>query len=190
MAKRKPAGSAATSTSCSAGRSQRSRGWVASPTDAAEFAALAERLAERITALDAQLTKTRCHGDCHGLNARIATAGPRPGEAAFFDFDDGGPGPLAYDLAVHLWAQISFGRRRHAIWHAFQEGYRRVRPIAPADEAAILPFVAIRHIWLLGQYAHKAGSEWGMEHLPEPILRRELAFLLAFERERLGPRLL
>jgi Ser/Thr protein kinase RdoA (MazF antagonist) len=45
------------------------------------------------------LTWTHCHGDCHGFNARISDAG----SAAFFDFDDGGPGYLAYDLSVFLW---------------------------------------------------------------------------------------
>jgi Ser/Thr protein kinase RdoA (MazF antagonist) len=45
------------------------------------------------------LTRTHCHGDCHGFNARISDAG----NAAFFDFDDGGPGYLAYDPSVFLW---------------------------------------------------------------------------------------
>src|SRR5262249_10813514 len=59
-------------------------------------------LASRLSALVAagyDLSWTFCHGDCHGNNARIATEGPRVGQAIFFDFDDGGPGYLAYDLA-------------------------------------------------------------------------------------------
>jgi Ser/Thr protein kinase RdoA (MazF antagonist) len=43
------------------------------------------------------LSWTRCHGDCHGNNAHIARQGPHAGQAVFFDFDDGGPGFLAYD---------------------------------------------------------------------------------------------
>jgi Ser/Thr protein kinase RdoA (MazF antagonist) len=90
--------------------------------------AVAARLDGAIAGLDPDLTRTRCHGDCHGLNARIATAGPLAGQAVFFDFDDGGFGYLAYDLAVHLWAQVSFGRRRHAMWHAFLNGQPKASP--------------------------------------------------------------
>jgi len=77
---------------------------------------LAQRLASAVAAR-AGLGWTRCHGDCHGSNARIAVDGPRAGQAAFFDFDDGGPGYLAYDLAVFLWARVSFQRKEHAMWH-------------------------------------------------------------------------
>ena len=128
-------------------------------------------------------------GILHGVNARIATAGLYAGQAVFFDFDDGGFGYLAYDLAVHLWAQVSFGRQRLAMWHAFHAGYRSVRPILPADEAAVPLFVAIRHIWLMGEFASHA-AQWGTEMLSPAWLRRELAFLLAWERDRLSPALL
>lgn len=67
---------------------------------------IAERTGMAIEAFN-NLTWTHCHGDCHGFNSRINEAG----EAVFFDFDDGGPGYLAYDLAVFLWAKISFGRK-------------------------------------------------------------------------------
>ena len=146
--------------------------------------ALAERLGAVVAGM-AGLSQTRCHGDCHGMNARIATAGPHAGEAVFFDFDDGGFGYLAYDLAVHLWAQISFGRRRHAVWHAFDAGYRTVRPMLPADERAIPVFVAIRHIWLMGEWASHTAL-WGREVLSAAWLEREMRFLLDWERERLS----
>ena len=151
--------------------------------------AVAQRLAAMIGRVDADLSRTRCHGDCHGLNAHVATAGPHAGQAVLFDFDDGGFGYLAYDLAVHLWAQVSFGRRRYAMWHAFEQGYRSVMPIAPADQAAIPVFVAIRHIWLMGEYAGRT-AEWGREVLSASWLAREVDSLLAWERERLSPRLL
>ena len=154
-----------------------------------DLLALQSRLADAVARLDHALTRTRCHGDCHGLNARIASAGPHEAQAVFFDFEDGGYGYLAYDLAVHLWAQISFGRRRHAIWHAFLAGYRSVRPVAPADEAALHLFAAIRHIWLMGEWAGRTG-EWGSEVFSAAWLEREVAFLLAWERERMAPGLL
>jgi Ser/Thr protein kinase RdoA (MazF antagonist) len=62
---------------------------------------LALRLNASVCAVP-KLSWTGCHGDCHGLNARIITEGPKAGQARFFDFDDGGFGYLAYDLAVHL----------------------------------------------------------------------------------------
>ena len=134
------------------------------------------------------------HGDCHGLNARIATAGPRTGgpragEATFFDFDDGGFGYLAYDLAVHLWAQVSFGRQRIAMWHAFIDGYRSVRPIAPADLDAVQLFVPIRHVWLMGEMAGRL-DEWGSEGMSTAWLGRQVEFLGSWEADRLSDRLL
>ncbi len=152
------------------------------------LAGLASRLAARVTASDG-LTWTRCHGDCHGLNARIATAGPRAGEAIFFDFDDGGFGFLAYDLAVHLWAQVSFGRQRIAMWHAFIDGYRSLRPIAPADLDAVHLFMPIRHIWLVGEMAGRL-DEWGSEGMATAWLDRQVEFLRSWEAERLSDRLL
>jgi Ser/Thr protein kinase RdoA (MazF antagonist) len=79
------------------------------------LSAFAARLADTVGRIDPELTRTRCHGDCHGLNARIATSGLHVGQTVFFDFDDGGYGYLAYDLAVHLWAQVSFGRCQYRL---------------------------------------------------------------------------
>jgi len=147
---------------------------------------LSSRLAASVDALP-DLNWTRCHGDCHGVNAHILTEGPNTGQAQFFDFDDGGFGYLAYDLAVHLWAQISFQRRRHAIWLAFIEGYRSVRPIAQADFDAVALFVPIRHIWLMGEYAGRV-AEWGTESMA--WLGQQEKFLQAWEAEKLSPSLL
>jgi Ser/Thr protein kinase RdoA (MazF antagonist) len=146
---------------------------------------LASRLASAVAACG-DLTWTRCHGDCHGFNARILENGPNAGQAAFFDFDDGGPGYLAYDLAVFLWARVSFQRRGHAMWHEFIDGYRSIHPIAPADFEATHLFVAIRHIWLLGEYASRIEG-WGSQNVPATFLIKELDFLLSWEREKLSP---
>jgi Ser/Thr protein kinase RdoA (MazF antagonist) len=142
---------------------------------------IAARTAERIGAFD-DLTWTHCHGDCHGFNARITDAGG----AAFFDFDDGGPGYLAYDLSVFLWAKVSFGRKLHALWDAFVDGYRTVRTITGTDFEAAHVFVIVRHIWLMGEYAGRA-PEWGSE--PIDWIARELEFLRSWEAERLASRL-
>jgi len=142
---------------------------------------VARRMAVRIERFDG-LTWTHCHGDCHGFNARITDAG----DAAFFDFDDGGPGYLAYDLSVFLWAKVSFGRKLHAMWDAFVDGYGKIRPIASVDFEAAHVFVIMRHIWLMGEYASRA-REWGSE--PVNWITRELEFLRSWETERLADRL-
>jgi Ser/Thr protein kinase RdoA (MazF antagonist) len=152
------------------------------------FADLAARLSAAVAGRD-DLTWTRCHGDCHGFNGRILEAGPEAGQAMFFDFDDGGPGYLAYDLAVFLWARVSFQRSDHAMWHQFIGGYRSIQPIAPADLEAIDLFVPIRHIWLLGEYASRVDHS-GSESVPAEWLVKELEFMRSWERQRLSPNLL
>lgn len=147
---------------------------------------LASRLDASVRALSG-LSWTRCHGDCHGGNSRIVGDGPGAGQARFFDFDDGGFGYLAYDLAVNLWAHVSFGRRGHAMWLAFIDGYRSVRPIAPQDFDAVALFVPIRHIWLMGEYAGRV-AEWGTETMT--WLGQQEKFLRAWEDEKLSPSLL
>lgn len=146
-----------------------------------ELEIIAVRTGEAIAAFD-NLTWTHCHGDCHGFNARITAQG----EAAFFDFDDGGPGYLAYDLSVFLWAKVSFGRRLIPMWDAFVDGYRAVRPITANDFEAAHRFVIVRHIWLMGEYASRA-NEWGSE--PVSWIAREIDFLQSWERQRFVDRL-
>jgi len=137
---------------------------------------IATRTGEAVEAFD-NLTWTYCHGDCHGFNARINDIG----EAAFFDFDDGGPGYLAYDLSVFLWGKVSFGRNLTAMWDAFVDGYRAVRPILRNDFEAAHRFVIVRHFWLMGEYASRA-QEWGSESIG--WIARETGFLRAWETER------
>ena len=150
-----------------------------------ELVALAARLAHALTRLEPDLQRTMCHGDTHGLNACI---GP-DGRATFFDFDECGPGYLAYALAVFLWAQVSFGRSCWGQWHAFDAAYRATRPLGPADEAALAPLAAARHIWLMGEYASLAQTHYGLETLPAARLEREVAWLLAWERDQLAAKL-
>jgi Ser/Thr protein kinase RdoA (MazF antagonist) len=170
------------STICCVGRSRvQDSGLVENQSAIAELEAIASRTAKTIEFLD--LTTTHCHGDCHGFNARITDAGI----AAFFDFDDGGPGYLAYDLSVFLWAKVSFGRKLYAMWDAFIEGYRTIRPIAPNDFEAAHTFVIVRHIWLMGEYASRR-KEWGTE--PVGWIAREIEFLKAWEAKQTAERLL
>jgi len=146
-----------------------------------DLESIAERTEKAIEAFR-NLTWIYCHGDCHGFNSRINEAG----EAVFFDFDDGGPGYLAYDLAVFLWAKVSFGRKMTAMWDAFLDGYRAIRPITPDDFEAALQFVIVRHFWLMGEYASRA-PEWGSNAVG--WIARETNFLRTWEAEHLNDRL-
>jgi Ser/Thr protein kinase RdoA (MazF antagonist) len=149
---------------------------------------LAGRLSGAVAERDG-LSWTRCHGDCHGYNAQIALQGAKAGQAVFFDFDESGPGYLAYDIAVFLWCCVTFERKQHAFWHAFMEGYRSIREVPHADFEAAHLFVPIRHIWLLGEYASRT-PEWGTHAVPADWIATQLDFMLAWEREKLAPGLL
>jgi Ser/Thr protein kinase RdoA (MazF antagonist) len=149
---------------------------------------LTARLSAALAERD-ELSWTHCHGDCHGYNAHIALQGPRAGQAVFFDFDESGPGYLAYDVAVFLWCCVIFDRNDHAFWHAFIEGYRSNRQLPHADFEAAQLFVPIRHIWLLGEWASRI-HEWGSQAVPADWIATQLDFMLAWEKEKLAPGLL
>ncbi|PYB77083.1 phosphotransferase enzyme family protein [Rhizobium wuzhouense] len=156
----------------------RDSGLVEDPAILLRIEGVAERTAAAIRAMDS-LTWTYCHGDCHGFNACIDEAG----EAVFFDFDDSGPGYLAYDLAVFLWAKVSFGRELIAMWHEFLDGYQSVRTIPEADLQAVTRFVIVRHIWLMGEYASRT-QEWGSNAVG--WIAGEADTLARWEREHLA----
>ena len=152
-----------------------------------DMTALAQRLAARIAGMTG-LTQTICHGDCHGFNTFIADENGQR-SAAFFDFDDAGPGFLAYDLATRLWnlqqtgpASIDGGvdEKKHAKWRSFIAGYRAVAPIAEADFAAIAAFVSVRHMWYLGENAGGIAL-WGAQAMPHAWLQRQMTYLTAWE---------
>jgi len=150
------------------------------PSDRAFLEGLAGRLRSLVTARMPALSRGQCHGDCHGINARIGD----DGVATFFDFDDGGDGWIAYDLAVFLWSGRSFNPDRRAMWQPFLEGYRARRAIASADFEAVAVFVPIRHLWLLGEFA--AGADgWGREWLGD-FFDRQIEFLRGWEDEQLA----
>ncbi len=126
---------------------------------AREATTIGRRLARRLAECAPSLSVGHCHGDNHGGNTLIADGvdgAPIPG---WFDFDDAGPGFLAYDLATFLWAELNHARgdslseARRPLWPAFIAGYRSVRPIPAADYDAIGLFVAIRHVHLMGLWA-------------------------------------
>jgi len=128
--------------------------------DRAYVTALATRLRHEIEAA-AGLETGFCHGDFHGGNSCEC------GETfTFYDFDCCGWGLRAYDLAVFPWG-FAVGEnapeRIEAMGRAFLSGYRRRRPIASLDLAAIPAFAAIRQLWLMGLHlglVDRFGAGW------------------------------
>jgi Ser/Thr protein kinase RdoA (MazF antagonist) len=141
------------------------------------FQDLASSLIARIEATSS-LTMVSCHGDCHGGNTFMTSAPDNRRIASFFDFDDAGPGYLAYDLAVFLWSMLLHGKERElsveqrARWTCFIDGYQEVSPLSPHDFSAIALFVSARHFWFLGEYASRS-DEWGSGVLPSAWLQQQ-----------------
>ena len=114
---------------------------------------LGQRLRTRIEQLAARgLDRGFCHGDLQAENAHL------DGERlTFFDFDCGGPGWHAYDIAVFRWTLNSYGRRvspdHEPRWQDFLAGYGEHHQLGRADIEAVPVFVAMRHIWMIGLHA-------------------------------------
>ncbi|MHA6829205.1 phosphotransferase enzyme family protein [Ralstonia pseudosolanacearum] len=149
------------------------------------FTAIARQAAERITAIP-DLSRVNCHGDCHGSNNFMTDGSEGTRIASFFDFDDAGPGWLAYELAVYLWSMLqrtssaepdAATRER---WNRYIAGYRSVRAIGDADFAAVALFVIVRHFWLMGEYAGRIDM-WGTQAMPRTWLQKQVKLLTAWE---------
>jgi Ser/Thr protein kinase RdoA (MazF antagonist) len=149
------------------------------------FEALGQRLHERILSFG-ELTQVLCHGDAHGDNNFVAVREDGERQAVFFDFDDTGPGYLAFELAVYPW--VLHPRTVDGVWSEkaiarlghFFSAYSEERPVPAADWAAIAPFVAVRQIWLLGEYAGRV-STWGSQVMPTDYLQRQVKLLQQWE---------
>ncbi|WP_213779537.1 phosphotransferase [Caballeronia sp. dw_276] len=133
-----------------------------------------------------ELTLVECHGDCHGGNTLLSDGPQGSRVASFFDFDDGGPGYLAYDLSVYLWSNL-LGRQLanpdekvRANWGHFVNGYRSVEPVSLSDFEAITTFVAIRHFWLMGEYASRL-NRMGMRVFRGPWFRKNFELVKVWQ---------
>ncbi len=110
-----------------------------------------------------------CHGDLHNGNLHEAT-----GDFTLFDFDCGGPGWRAYDLAVFRWAAT---RRVKRPWTWFLQGYRSMRTLAPIDAQAVPIFVMIRQVWWLGLSTANAHDLGGDGRLPPAFFEQHVSYL-------------
>lgn len=117
------------------------------------YTELADRLRARVQAVAPALEWGLCHGDLHGHNVHKN----EEGRLTFFDFDCGGPGWRAYDLAVYRWA---VGRHAKGMepWEAFLSGYRSQREVSQVDLDITPVFVATRNYWLLGLHASQVNQ--------------------------------
>jgi Ser/Thr protein kinase RdoA (MazF antagonist) len=129
------------------------------PADLDYIETLAASVRREVAALPlGAMDRGFCHGDFHGDNAHI------DGEkVTLFDFDCGGPGWRAYDIAVFRW-RWGDDEAGDARWTAFLEGYRSLRRIGEADLAAVPLFVVARAIWLRGLHAANT-ADWGQSWL-------------------------
>ena len=103
---------------------------------------LAEKLRAGLSRLPSvQLDYGVCHGDCHGRNAHVMADNTI---VTFFDFDCGGPGWRAYDLAVFRWGCAR--AQRDDRWELFLRGYQERRHLRALDLHAIPWMVAVKYL--------------------------------------------
>ena len=162
---------------------------LTAPTMTAElrprFEALGKRLNDRIVDMG-PLSQVLCHGDAHGQNNFVVDGPDGARQAVFFDFDEAGPGHLAYELAVYPWnlhpraPDTVMSDKALTRWGHFLAAYRAVRAVTLADLAAIAPFMAVRQFWLLGEYAGRI-PVWGSQAMPTDYLQRQATMLTQWE---------
>jgi Ser/Thr protein kinase RdoA (MazF antagonist) len=107
------------------------------------------------------------------------------GAVTLYDFDSGGPGWRAYDLATFL-----MEARKHpqadALWEAYLHGYTEQRSLGAREHEAIPLFLAARYYWSIGLTATIA-SEDIQAPLDDAYLDRMIAYLRQWEAERIAP---
>ena len=139
------------------------------PDDWAYVQHFAQTLREQILKMPAsELEQGFCHGDLQGYHANVAA----DGTLTFFDFDCGGFGYRAYDLAVFLWCC----RLEEAVatrWDPFLQAYRETRSINDLDVQAAPLFVCARYLWHIGVHTENS-PDWGIDFLNEKYFNTHL----------------
>lgn len=150
-----------------------------------QFETLGRRLHDDILAIEAP-SEVMCHGDAHGENNFVVNTPQGRRRAVFFDFDESGPGYLAYELAVYPWKLHPrtldgvWSDKAKTQWRCFIAAYREAHRITDKDLAAIPRFMAVRQFWLLGEYAGRT-PVWGSQVMPTDYLRRQATMLRKWE---------
>ena len=128
-----------------------------------------ENLRQQMLSLPASdLEQGFCHGDLQGYHANVAP----DGTLTFFDFDCGGYGYRAYDLAVFLWCcrlQDAVAKR----WQPFLDSYRNTRAFNDLDVLAVPFFVCARYLWHMGVHTQNS-PDWGIDFLNDEYFNSHL----------------
>jgi Ser/Thr protein kinase RdoA (MazF antagonist) len=129
------------------------------------------------------LTRVVCHGDTHGFNNHVATDPDGGRRAVFFDFDDAGPGFLAYDLSVLPWSYMVRKTLKEPDdtlrerWAHFLGGYRSGgAEVSESDLRALPLFIQLRHLWNMGEAAGRL-HHWGTSVAPMDWLKKQIDVL-------------
>jgi Ser/Thr protein kinase RdoA (MazF antagonist) len=150
------------------------------PDDWSFLQQFAETLRQRILAIPAEMLEQGfCHGDLQGYHANLSP----DGTLTFFDFDCGGFGYRAYDLAVFLWCC----RLEDAVavrWAPFLKSYRETRPIQDRDVGAVPLFVCARYLWHMGVHTQNS-PDWGIDFLNDKYFDDHLNRLRQAEKDYL-----
>ncbi|RIX74834.1 phosphotransferase enzyme family protein [Acidovorax cavernicola] len=149
---------------------------------------LVHRLLEELAAAEGGLTRVICHGDTHGFNNHVHTDPAGTRKTVFFDFDDAGPGFLAYDLSVLPWSYLfrkSLKEPDEVLrerWTHYLRGYRAGGgEVSESDLAALPLFLQLRHLWNLGEAAGRL-HHWGTNSVPVDWLQKQLEVFEAWRR--------
>lgn len=144
------------------------------------YRTLVRGLLGELQAAESGLTRVVCHGDTHGFNNHVHTDARGDRTTVFFDFDDAGPGFLAYDLCVLPWSYLirkTLKEPDDALrerWGAYLGGYRAAGGEVSERDLAVLPlFVQLRHLWNLGEAAGRL-HHWGTNAVSADWLRKQV----------------
>ncbi len=150
------------------------------------------RLLQELAAVEGSLSRVVCHGDTHGFNNHMSTDNAGTKSAVFFDFDDAGPGFLAYDLCVLPWSYMfrkglkepdDTLRER---WARYMSGYSAGGGQWSQHDVVALPlFLQLRHLWNLGEAVGRF-HHWGTSSAPEEWLKKQVEVLEAWRLVDLG----
>lgn len=143
------------------------------------YRGLVQRLLDELSAVEDGLSVAMCHGDTHGFNNHIFTDDAGASRTVFFDFDDAGPGFLAYDLSVLPWSYLyrkGLNGPDDALrerWTRYVHAYRAAGgDVTDSDLAAIPLFLQLRHLWNIGEAVGRV-HHWGVNTLSVDWLRKQ-----------------
>jgi Ser/Thr protein kinase RdoA (MazF antagonist) len=154
---------------------------LVSRPDACEYLeGLAGRLRPRAeSVISGDLDWGLCHGDFGHKNLLLNANGG----LTVLDFDHCAMGWRVYDFTSIYGDAARQGRLD--LYESFLNGYTQVRPLSAENLAAVPLFRALRHLFMLGMFAHNA-PDWGTLGIRGKNLDGWLSYLREWETEHLG----